>query len=41
MRRKQKIRAEELETEFSQQINNDTDYQPSKEDKNISKYFLI
>ena len=41
MRRKQKIRAEELETEFSQQINNDTDYQPSKEDKNVSKYFLI
>jgi len=41
MRRKQKIRAEELETEFSQQINNDNDYQPSKEDKNVSKYFLI
>ena len=41
MRRKQKIRAEELETEFSQQINNDTDYQPAKDDKNVSKYFLI
>ena len=44
MRRKAKIRAEELESEFSKQINevNDTsEYQPPKEEKNVSKYFLI
>ena len=42
MRRKEKIRAEELESEFSKQINDsDNEYQPSKDEKNISKYFLI
>ena len=44
MRRKEKIRAEELETELSKQIsevNETTEYQPPKEEKNVSKYFLI
>ena len=40
MRRKEKIRAEELESEFSKSIN-DSDYEPPKDNKNISKYFLI
>ena len=40
MKRKAKIRAEELETEFSQQIS-ENDYQPPKDEKNVSKYFLI
>ena len=42
MRRREKIRAEELESEFSKTINDgDNDYQPPKEEKNVSKYFLI
>ena len=40
MKRKAKIRAEELESEFSQQIS-ENDYQPPKDEKNVSKYFLI
>ena len=40
MRRKAKIRAEELENEFSKEIN-ENDYQPPKDEKNVSKYFLI
>ena len=40
MRRKEKIRAEELESEFSKSINDD-EYQPPKDDKNVSKYYLL
>ena len=40
LKRKDKIRAEELENEFSKQIN-EVDYQPPKDEKNVSKYFLI
>ena len=40
MRRKAKIRAEELENEFSKEIN-ENDYQPPRDEKNVSKYFLI
>jgi hypothetical protein len=40
MRRKAKISAEELENDFSKQIN-EIEYVPPKDEKNVSKYFLI
>ena len=50
MRRIKRINAEELENDFSKKVTDDndneyemnkTEYKPSKEDKNVSKYFLI
>ena len=50
MRRIKRIRAEELENDFSKKVidendndyeMNKTEYMPNKNDKNVSKYFLI